>query len=113
MSRNFTPEQQAEIQQLQNMSQQLNTLQQNYMQLESKKRELERTLSAIKDLGEDSEVYRSAGQILFKTKIIDTRKSLGDDLELLEVRVTKSKKQIEELDKRVKDKEEQIRSTIQ
>ena len=113
MSRNFTPEQQAEIQQLQNMSQQLNTLQQNYMQLESKKRELDRTLSAIKDLEDESEVYRSTGQILFKTNIVTTRNSLTEDLELLEVRVTKSKKQIEELDKRVKDKEEQIRSTIQ
>ena len=113
MSRNFTPEQQAEIQQLQNMSQQLNTLQQNYMQLESKKRELDRTLSSIKDLDDESEVYRSAGQILFKTNISDTRTSLNDEIELLEVRVTKSKKQIEELDKRVKDKEEQIRATIQ
>ena len=113
MSRNFTPEQQAEIQQLQNMSQQLNTLQQNYMQLESKKRELDRTLSSIKDLDDESEVYRSAGQILFKTNISLTRTSLNDEIELLDVRVTKSKKQIEELDKRVKDKEEQIRATIQ
>lgn len=87
MSRNFTPEQQAEIQHLQNMSQQLNTLQQNYMQLESKKRELDRTLNAIKDLEDESEVYRSAGQILFKTNISDTRKSLSEDLELLDVRV--------------------------
>ncbi|OLS24461.1 MAG: hypothetical protein HeimC2_22670 [Candidatus Heimdallarchaeota archaeon LC_2] len=83
------------------------------MQLESKKRELDRTLNAIKDLEDESEVYRSAGQILFKTNISDTRKSLSEDLELLDVRVIKSKKQIEDLDKRVKDKEEQIRATIQ
>jgi prefoldin beta subunit len=113
LSRNITPEQQAEIQQLQNMSQQLNTLQQNYLQLESKKRELERTLDAIKGLEDDGEIYRSAGQVLYKTNVSSTRSSLTEELELLNVRVSKSKKQIEELDKRVKDKDAQLRAAIQ
>lgn len=113
MSRSITPEQQAEIQQLQNMSQQLNTLQQNYMQLESKKRELERTIAAIKDLEEESEIYRSAGQVLYKTTVSKTKSDLTEEVEILDVRVSKSKKQIEELDKRVKDKDAQLRSLIQ
>ncbi|MFV2014463.1 MAG: prefoldin subunit [Candidatus Heimdallarchaeota archaeon] len=113
MSRSITPEQQAEIQQLQNMSQQLNTLQQNYLQLESKKRELERTLAAIKDLDDGSEIYRSSGQVLFKTTVSKAKSDLTEEFELLEVRVSKSKKQIEELDKRVKDKDAHLRASIQ
>ena len=113
MSRSITPEQQAEIQQLQNMSQQLNTLQQNYLQLESKKRELERTMTAIKDLEEESEIYRSAGQVLYKTTVAKAKSDLTEEVEILEVRVSKSKKQIEELDKRVKDKDAQLRALIQ
>lgn len=113
MSKSITPEQQAEIQQLQNMSQQLNTLQQNYMQLESKKRELEKTLASIKDLDDESEIYRSSGQVLFKTTVTKARSSITEEFELLEVRVSKSKKQIEELDKRLKDKNTQLRASIQ
>ncbi|MCE7734681.1 MAG: hypothetical protein GPJ54_07385 [Candidatus Heimdallarchaeota archaeon] len=113
MSRSITPEQQAEIQQLQNMSQQLNTLQQNYMQLESKKRELEKTIASIKDLDDEAEIYRSAGQVLFKTTVTKARSSITEEFELLEVHVSKSKKQIEELDKRLKDKDAQLRASIQ
>lgn len=113
LSRSITPEQQAEIQQLQNMSQQLNTLQQNYMQLESKKRELEKTIASIKDLDDEAEIYRSSGQVLFKTTVTKARSSITEEFELLEVRVSKSKKQIEELDKRLKDKDAQLRASIQ
>ncbi len=113
LSRSITPEHQAEIQRLQNMSQQLNTLQQNYLQLESKKRELEKTIASIKDLDDESEIYRSSGQVLFKTTVSKVKSSITEEFELLELHVSKSKKQIEELDKRIKDKDAQLRASIQ
>lgn len=113
MSGSLNQEQQAELQVLQQMSQQLNTLHQNYLQMESKKRELEKTIDSIKDLSDDNELYRSIGNVLFKADVGKTRTELSDELELLDVRVTRSKKQIEELDKRVKDKESQLRASIQ
>ena len=113
MSRNITPEQQAEIQQLQQMSQQLNTLHQNYLQMESRKREVERTLKTLEDLVDETEIYRSSGQILYKTDVSKTKSDLSEEIELLEVRINRSKKQIEELDKRVKDRDAQLRASIQ
>ena len=100
MSGSLSQEQQAELQVLQQMSQQLNSLHQSYLQMESKKRELEKTLESIKEMSDDNEIYRSIGNVLFKAGVAPTRTELTDELELLDTRVNRSKKQIEELDKR-------------
>ncbi|MHA2402289.1 MAG: prefoldin subunit [Candidatus Kariarchaeaceae archaeon] len=112
MSRSITPEQQQELQQLQQLSQQLTVMNQNYIQMETRKRELERTIDVMKDMEDETEIYRSAGQILFRTDVNETKNDLKEQLELLEVRVPQSKKQIEELDKRVKDGEAKLRASI-
>jgi prefoldin beta subunit len=112
MSQSITPEQQKELQQLQQLSQQLTVMNQNYIQMETRKRELERTIDVMKDMEDETEIYRSAGQILFRTHVNVTRNDLKEQLELLEVRVPQSKKQIEELDKRVKDGEAKLRASI-
>ncbi|MHA2171639.1 MAG: prefoldin subunit, partial [Candidatus Kariarchaeaceae archaeon] len=67
MSQSITPEQQKELQQLQQLSQQLTVMNQNYIQMETRKRELERTIDVMKDMEDETEIYRSAGQILFRT----------------------------------------------
>lgn len=113
MSRALNPDQQKEIQVFQQMSQQLSILQQNYVQMETRKREIGRTLDALQDLKADHEVYNAVGQILFKTNAGKTTQNLKEQLEILEIQVTKSKKQAEEFEKRVKDKESQIRQSIQ
>lgn len=109
---NLTQEQQKELQQLQQLSQQLNLMNQNYVQMENHKRELERTLAGLKDLSDEHVVYRSAGQILFKSNVPDTKKEISEQLELLQIRVNQSKKQIEEVEKRVKDGEAKLRASI-
>ncbi|MHA2252865.1 MAG: prefoldin subunit [Candidatus Kariarchaeaceae archaeon] len=113
MSRSLTPEQQQELQQLQQLSQQLNIMNQNYIQMENRKRELERTITSIKDLPDDHEIYNSVGQVLFKSNVPDVKKNISEQLEMLDVRVNQSKKQIEEIDKRVKDGEAKLRASIQ
>ena len=113
MSRNITPQQQEELQRFQQMSQQLTILHQNYVQMETRKREIEKTLETVGDLDDDTEVYRTSGQILFKSTMPDTKKDLGDQLELLTVRVNQAKKQVESLEKQVKSKESELRASME
>ena len=113
MSRTLTQEQQEIYQRLQNWSQQLQTMQQGYLQMEGRKRELERTLQVLEKQAEEKEIYRTAGQILFKTDVKSTKSELSDELELFEVRLKRSKSQIDDLDKRIKDGDTQLRSMIQ
>ncbi len=113
MERSVTSEQQKELQQLQQLSQQLNIMNQNYIRMDTRKRELERSIETMRDLPDDHKIYRTAGQILFKASVPETQKNLKEQLELLDVRVNQSKKQIEELDKRIKDGETKLRASIQ
>lgn len=110
---NLTPSQQMEIQKYQQMTQKLNQMQQNYLQMDSRKHDMERTLETIKDFEDDGEVYRSAGQILYKSTIGSTKKDLTEQLELLEVRVTRAKKQLEEYEETVKNTETKLRASLQ
>ena len=62
----------------------------------------------------DPELYEEyKKKMLAQGKAAATGKiDLTEEVELLDVRVSKSKKQIEELDKRVKDKDAQLRALI-
>ncbi len=113
MSRSITAEQQQELQKLQQMTQQLNVFHQNYVQMESRRRELEKTLEVLEKVDEGSDVYRSAGQILFKANAGKTNGDLKDQLEILNVQIIKTKTQLDAFEKQVKEKEAHLRSTIQ
>ena len=113
MSKSITAEQQQELQKLQQMTQQLNVFHQNYLQMESRRRELEKTLEVLEKVDDNSDVYRAAGQILFKANAGETNADLKDQLEILIVRITKTKTQLDAFEKQVKDKEAELRSTIQ
>jgi len=113
LSNQITPAQQQEIQILQQMSQQLNVVHQNYLQLESKKREIQRTVEVLAKIEGESEIYQSVGQIMFKVKADDVHNELKEQLELIEIQVNKTRTQVEALDKQVKEREEKLRSTLQ
>lgn len=97
----------AQLQELQNQHQA--TLQQK-QQLESRVRELKRSLEELEEAGEDSPIFRSVGGLLIK---VDDRDDLIDELEeekeTMSVRLNQVKKQEE----RVKDKIDQLQSNLQ
>lgn len=104
--------QQAEIQKYQQMTQTLGQLHSSTVQLEGRKREIEKTLDIIKKLPEDREIYRGVGQIFYKSEIPQTVSDLDSELELLNVRVDRSKKQASEYEIEVKELEAKIRATL-
>ena len=81
----LSKEQEEDIQKLNQMSQQLRALQNQQAQLEGQKIEISRTLDIIKDLPDGNEIFRQAGQILFKADLSKTRADLTEKLELLEI----------------------------
>lgn len=112
MSRGLSPQQEQEIRRLQMMSQQLQMLQQNHIQMEASFKETERALEAIKDLPEDVEIYRATGQLLFKTELPKTKERLEEEKEFLEVRLSTMKNQVSDLEKKAKDLEAKLRQEI-
>lgn len=109
----LNPQQQQELQRLQQMSQQLSQMNQQYIQLQGRQRELKKTLDALENIAADAEIYRSVGQLMFKTEAGKTKTELEEELELLEVRVKKSGNQVDQLDKTLKEAEEKLRQSIQ
>lgn len=112
MSRDISPQQQQELKQLQIMSQNLQVLQQNRIQIESTLADTSKAIEAIKDLADDAEVYRLSGQLFYKSEVPKTREKLIEEKELLEVRVNSMKKQFEDLEKRAMDLEAKLKSEL-
>lgn len=108
----LSKEQEEDIQKLNQMSQQLRILQNQQGQLEGQKVEISRTLDILKDLPEGNEIYRQAGQILFKADIVATKDDLTEKLELLEIRVNQSTKQFNDYQKATQDLESKVRGYL-
>lgn len=112
MSTKLSPKQEQEIKRLQAMTQQLQILQQNSAQMDATIQESKRALAAIKDLSDDAEIYRAVGSLFFKTSVSSTRSKLEQDIELLEVRVSTTKSQVADLEKKAQELEAQLRVEI-
>jgi prefoldin beta subunit len=112
MSRGLSPQQEQEIRKLQSMSQQLQAMQQNIIQMENSFRETERALEAIKDLPDDVEIYRASGSLLFRTELPKTMEKISEEREFLEMRLNSGKKQAEELEKKATDLEKKLRAEM-
>ena len=108
----LNPTQQAEIKKYQQMTQTLGQLHSSTVRLEGLKGEIEKTLDIIKKLPKDREIYRGVGQIFYKSEILQTVSDLESELELLIVRVDRSKKQTLEYENEVKELEAKIRATL-
>lgn len=94
----LTPALQQQLAQLQSLNQQYQMAAQQRAQFESMKLESEQALEALTALPDDAPVYRSVGSLLVKEA---SRKAaqerLKDDLETLEVRLSRMQKQEEQV----------------
>ncbi len=108
MAANLTPQQEADIKKLQNLAQQLNTLQQNNSQISGSMREAEQAIKEVEGLKEEEEIYRAAGMLMYKTTVGKTREKLNEDLELYKIQSGRYKAQIETIQHEMKTLEEKL-----
>lgn len=94
MADGLSPQLQAQLQQLQSLNQQLQAAAQQKANFEAMKTESEQAIAALEGLPDDAPVYRNVGSLLVREpsrKVALER--LKDDLETLEVRLTRVGKQ--------------------
>ena len=64
----FTPEQQEEIQKLQQLQQNFEQIRSHRIQLEEEN-ELKNTLSKVNEMSDDTEIFKNIGQLMIKSKL--------------------------------------------
>lgn len=110
MASELPPQVQNQVAQLQELQSQHQATLQQKQQIESRVRELERSLEEIQDADPDAPIFRSVGGLLIKVRDRDELiEELEDEKETLSVRLNSVKKQEE----RVESKIEQLQSNLQ
>ncbi len=99
---------------LERVRQEISNWQLQKIQLEQRMKELDLTIKELESLGEGREVYRIVGSIMVK---VEDPKKLAEDLreekELLELSLKKVEKQLENLEKRGRELESELKDLIQ
>jgi prefoldin beta subunit len=104
------PQLQEQLKQFQNLQQQLQVLAQQKAQYELQGRELKKATEALHEAAEDTEIYRSVGSFLVKTKgRSQVLKEIEEESETLGVRL----KNIERQEARSKESLQELQSKIQ
>lgn len=112
MSKQLTPKQKAELEQLQQLSQQVGILQQNKMSLRAALQEAESALKEIENLPDEEEIYKLAGTIMYKTTVGKTKAKLQQNKELYEVQLTKLDNQIKSSEEKMKELDTKLRKEL-
>jgi prefoldin beta subunit len=105
---NISPKVQNQLNMLQQLQQQLQTILQQKAQYELAVREAKRAQEEIKDSADDAVMYMSVGTVMMQKKkeIVDTK--LTEKVETLELRI----KSLEKQEKMLQGKFEQLQSQI-
>ncbi|MEM0001850.1 MAG: prefoldin subunit beta [Desulfurococcaceae archaeon] len=98
---------------------QYQTLREHYSRIETELRIVEAELSEIdnimdtlKNMAEDTELYKAVGHILVKKSKAEVTKELEERKELLVIKRDKYKKQLEFLTKQISDLENKLREVL-
>lgn len=109
MMDNIPPKVQNQIAQFQQLTQQIQMVTTQKIQLEAQAKEIDRTVSELEKAPEDSAVFKNVGTLLVQVK---DRKALVDELkeqkETVEVRV----KTLERQDKHLRERHQNLQSQI-
>ena len=95
--KNFPPEVQEKIKQMQSLQNQLQALNSQIEISQNRMNEHKSTLKELEGVTDDVKLYKNVGQIMFSSSASLVRKELGDDLELLELKLNTLKKQEEKV----------------
>lgn len=104
----LTPEQQEEFQRFNQLVQQLEIIRVNLQQLEMEKRDIESAIKETKNIDAETNIYRSAGRLLFQTNVEDVKKHLSEQQEQIEVRLSSLDKREKKLVASVKELQEKL-----
>jgi prefoldin beta subunit len=105
---------QNDIKQFQRLQQELGSIQQQRLQIDLKVRELGHTLDGMKDLAEETVLYRPIGGLLVRAKgkkeVVDL---LTDEKETLEVRLKATERQENHLKERYTTMQQELTQALQ
>ena len=76
---------------MQNLNAQIQTIRQQIEVSQSRISELKGTLKEIESFGEGEELYRTVGQVMFKTSAGKVKADFKEELELLELKINSLK----------------------
>lgn len=93
--KNFSPEIQEKIKQLQTLQNQLQSINSQLDITRGRFNEHKTTIKELDNVSEDAKIFKSVGQVMFSSTVPDVRKELGDEMELLELKLNTLKKQEE------------------
>ena len=99
----------AQFQQMQQQAQAVSVQKQN---LDLQVRETKKALEELQKVEEDSEVYKTAGNLLIKVKKDDMTKELEDRLETLELREKTIQRQEERVMKRLQEMQTSLQEAM-
>lgn len=104
------PQLQNQLRQYQETQQKLQTILSQKQQMEMQVRELDRTVNALTEIGEDTPVYRSVGAVLVGVDEPETlREEFSEQKETLEVRL----KSIERQESGLRERLETLQGTLE
>lgn len=110
----ISPQMQNQIAQYQQLQQQLQVLASQRVQLESKLREIEGSLSELAKVGPETTIYKSIGTLLVKSDDREALKTeLEDHKETITIRVKAIQKQEKSLGERFEQLQQKISEALQ
>jgi prefoldin beta subunit len=104
---------QHQIAQFQQMQQQAQAISMQKQSVELQIQETEKALEELKKAEEDSDIYKTAGNLLLKVKKDEITQELEDKLETLQLRDKTIKRQEERVMKRLQEMQASIQEAMQ
>ena len=105
----LSPETQESFMQMQAFQQQMQQINMQKETLKFQKVEAENAINELKNLKDDSEVFKAVGPILIKSTKSDLEKELKEKMETVEVRM----KTIEKQENKIKEKVQKVQEKLQ
>jgi len=93
--KDLPPAVQEQIKQMQNLQTQIQTIKSQMELSQGRLNEIKTTLKEITDLGDEEQLFKSVGQVMFTSKAGKIKSELNEELELIELKINSLKKQEE------------------
>lgn len=111
---NLGPYIQNQIQEADKLQKQLESLLNQQYQLEIKLRENKKTIEYLSNNKQDTEIFRAVGTILTKVNDVESlKKEIEEDVELTEMRLTNIKKQVDQINEKLKEISDELNKLYQ
>jgi prefoldin beta subunit len=104
---------QHQIAQFQQMQQQAQAITMQKQNVELQIRESEKALEELKNVEDDSDVYKTAGNLLIKVDKVDVTKELEDKIETLHLREKTVQRQEERIMKKLQEMQTSLQDAMQ